>query len=103
MGSAKKATTVPPRFGIKETTVEVDGKEFRLRALKVRELQELVDKYEDDEDALTAALIARSSVDGELENVTAAELDEWPVHAFQAINGAVKSINNLGGAGSGNS
>lgn len=91
------------RFGLTEQTVELDGEEFTLRALKVRELEGLVAEYgEDDERGLSAAIIRTSSTDGKLADVTADELGEWPMALYRKIQAVVQELNNLGELAKGN-
>lgn len=95
------------RFAVKKTTVEVEGEEYVIRALKVKELEQLVEKYGDDPNpmVLTAHMISASSKDGKLKDVTPDELDEWPMKVFKEIQEAVLEINGLdkeGEEGSGN-
>lgn len=94
------------RFAVKKTVVEIDGEEYVIRALKVKELEQLVDKYGDDDAlVLTAEMIKASSKDGKLRDVTPEELEDWPMQAFKRIQDAVLEINGMdkiGEAGAGN-
>jgi len=85
------------RFAVKKTTVDVDGEEYVLRALKVKELEQMVAEHGDDPNpmVLTAHMISASSKDGKLRDVTPKELDEWPMQVFKRIQDAVLEINGL--------
>lgn len=91
------------RFGAPTATVEVGGEEYAFRALKVRELEQLVNDYqEEDEQVLTAAIIATSSDDGKLADLTVDELREWPMVVMQRIQKVVQTLNGLGAPEGGN-
>jgi len=85
------------RFWADGEVVELNGNEYAFRSLTVAELEGLVSESEGKpERELTAAIIAASSDDGQLVDVTAEELEEWPVGVFQKVQRVVQRLNGLG-------
>lgn len=86
------------RFSSDSLELDLDGETYSFRPLKVKELEGLVAEYGEDEEnafALTAALIRTSSDDGKLEDVDAADLEEWPVRVFRKVQKAVMELNGM--------
>jgi len=98
-----KSKTKKFTFGLKETTVVLEGNEFTFRALTVRELEGLVKSHEDlPEEALTAALIVAGETSGLLEGYGEEDFGAWPAAHFRKVQSAVSELNGLGETGSGN-